>query len=326
MDTHNESAIYKLVIQSVLVFLKWKLQGALKEVRFELTSEGQKSGLWDEGRQVREHQCQDSKQKYVELKEAIVSGKFRVAEKEVGGKGHALPSGLGVSQRSLHCSLVNSQFMLHVREQNDLKTNKQKPNLFFFYSQNFPISSERLERQQPPQRRNCWMHVPENQTTPWSPHCSPKPRLTYPFQTRTSQVQPEEDCHWATQECVLGLERRWCPVSPLPWSAVEQCTTDSVVVSTWCSVSISHVLLRKLWKRSEKHTYVHTCTHTRIVTGSLVNMFIPLQTQAHTHIVTGPPANILIPSRQFYGMRAWGKCEPKPNSLQILLAFSFFSF
>lgn len=114
------------------MFLKWKSQGTLKEVRFELTSE-QKSGLRDEGRQVREHQCQDSKQKYVELKDAIVSGKFRVAEKQVGGKGRALPSGLGVSQRSWHCSLVNSQFVLHVREQNDLKT-----NLFFFYRQQFP--------------------------------------------------------------------------------------------------------------------------------------------------------------------------------------------
>lgn len=113
MDTHNESATYKLVIQSVLVFLKWKSQGALKEVRFELTSERQKSGLRDEGRHVREHQCQYIKQKYVELKEAIMSGKFRVAEKEAGGIGHALPSGLGVSQRSLHCSLVNFKFTIH---------------------------------------------------------------------------------------------------------------------------------------------------------------------------------------------------------------------
>lgn len=48
------------------------------------------------------------------------------------------------------------------------------------------------------QRKQILMHIPQNQPMPRNASCSPKSRLTYPSQTRISQVQFEVESHWAT--------------------------------------------------------------------------------------------------------------------------------
>lgn len=80
-------------------------------------------------------------------------------------------------------------------------------------------------------------------------------------------------------------------------------------------------------KERKAHTRAHVHTHVLLQDLLLTCLFHYRHKHTHTHIVTGPPANILIPSRKFYGMRAWGKCEPKPVSKFFSpFPFPFFSF